>query len=222
MSDTLPDAAAVSTGRRGRIVKRLPAGAAILVQVGLLYYFVVMGIRWGSLGSVANLAQGLVILVVAVLLIRKHPLLVLPLPVLSFLLMLALQAVGLPLGPTKCTPPELSAAAELPPPPGSPPPSFESYPHGGCTADFYSSLSGKQILDHYRLAARDAGWHVEEPDPGEVVEAPGKEPPTLAEREVRTLLSNDRVTAEVTWEPVEEGPMRGQTFVIVHLYERNE
>jgi hypothetical protein len=222
MSDAVPDAAAVSTGRRGRIVKRLLAGAAILVQVGLLSYFVLMGIRWGSLGSVANLAQGLIILVVAVLLVWKHPLLVLPLPVLSFLLMLALQAVGLPLGPTKCTPPELSAAAELPPPPGSPPPSFESYPHSGCAADFYSSLSGKQILDHYRLAARNAGWQVEEPAPGEVVETPGKEQPTLPEREMRTLLSNQTVTAEVTWEPVEEGPMRGQTFVIVHLYERNE
>ena len=222
MNDAVPNPAAVPTSRRGHIVQRLLAGAAIIIQVVLLYYFVVMGIRWGSLGSIANLAQGLIILVVAVLLIWKRPLLVLPLPVLSFLLMLALQAVGLPLGPTKCTPPELSAAAELPPPPGSPPPSFESYPHSGCTADFYSSLSGKQILDHYRLAAVNAGWQVEEPDPGEGGVAPGKEPPTLAEREVRTYLSNETVTAEVTWEPVEEGPMRGQTFVIVHLYERNE
>jgi hypothetical protein len=222
MNDAVPDPTAVPTVRRGQIGKRLLAGGAIIIQVVLLYYFVVMGMRWGGIGWLANLAQGVIVLVVAVLLIWKRPLLVLPLPVVSFLLMLALQAVGLPLGPTKCSPPELSAAAELPPPPGSPPPSFESYPHGGCTADFYSSLSGKQILDHYRLAAVSAGWQVEEPDPGEVGVAPGKEPPILAEREVRTYLSNETVTAEVTWEPLEEGPLRGQTFVIVHLYERNE
>ena len=222
MTDAVHDPAAVSTGRRGRMVKRLLAGAAIIVQVGLLYYFVVMGIRWGGIGSLANLAQGVIILVVAVVLIWKRPLLVLPLPLLSFLLMLALQAVGLQLGPTKCNPLELSAAAELPPPPGSPPPSFTSYPYSGCSADFYSPLSGKQILDHYRLAAVNAGWRVEEPEPGEVGVAPDKGTPTLPEREVRTFLSNETVTADVTWEPVEEGPMRGQTFVIIHLYERNE
>ena len=222
MNDAVANPAAAPTGRRGQIVKRLLAGGAIIIQVVLLYYFVVMGWGWGGLGLVANLAQGVIVLVVAVVLIWKRPLLVLPLPVLSFLLMLALQAVGLPLGPVKCSSPELSAAAELPPPPGSPPPSFKSYPHSGCAADFYSSLSGKQILDHYRLAAVNAGWQVEEPEPGEVGVAPGKEPPTLPEREVRTYLSNETVTAEVAWEPVEEGPLRGQTFVIVHLYERNE
>jgi hypothetical protein len=131
MNDAVPDPAAVPTGRRGHIVKRLLAGAAIIIQVALLANYLPMGLGWGGFGYVANLAQGVIILVVAGLLIRKHPLLVLPLPVLSFLLMLALQAVTL--RPTECTRPELSAAAELPPPPGSPPPTFKSYPHSGCS-----------------------------------------------------------------------------------------
>ena len=88
---------------------------------------------------------------------------------------------------------------------GSPPPTFQSYPHSGCGATFNSSLTGQQILDHYWRAAKNAGWQVKKPDP-----------------RAHTLhLSNDTVTAEVLWEPVEEGPMRGQTYVVVHIYDRN-
>ena len=197
MNDAVHDPAAVPTGRRGQIVKQLLAVAAIIIQVVLLYEFWVMGLGWGGVGYVANLAQGVIILVVAGLLIRKRPLLVLPLPLLSFLLMLALQAVSLRI--TECSPPELAAAAELRPPPGSPPPTFRSYPSSGCAATFNSSLSGQQILDHYRAAAKDAGWQVE-----------GRS------------MSNETVTAEVSWEPAgEEGPLREQVSVVVNIYERN-
>ena len=203
MNDSVSDPAAVPTGR-GQIVKRVLAVAAIIIQVVLLFNFFTMGLGWGGFGYVANLAQGVILLVVAGLLIPKRPLLVLPVPLLSVLLMLALQAVDPSLKTTACTPPELAAAAEFPPPPGSPPPTFESYPSDGCAATFNSSLSGQQILDHYWQAAEKAEWQVKQPDTG-----------------AQTLhLSNESVTAEVTWEPVEEGPLRGQTYVVVHIYER--
>ena len=205
MNDAVPDPAAVPTGRRGQIVKRLLAVAAIIIQVVLLSYYLPMGLGWGGFGYVANLAQGVIVLVVAGLLIRKRPLLVLPLPVMSFLLMLALQAVDPSLRITECRPPELAAAAELTPPSGSPPPTFKSYGSRGCAAEFYSSLPGEQIIAHYRQPARNAGWEIQEHAPVE---------PGIA-------MSNETVTADVLWEPVEEGPLREQTFVVVHIYDRN-
>lgn len=223
MNDAIPDPAALRTGRRGQIVKQVLAVAAIIVQVVLLSYYFVMGLGWGGLGWYANLAQGIIILVAAGMLIRNRPLLVLPLPVLSFLLMLALQAVDPSLKVTACSPAELSAAAELPPPPGSPPPTFESYPTSGCQAGFHSSLPGKQVLDHYRLAAGEAGWQVEEPDHGEVVVEPGEEPPTEAEQEVHSIyLHKETMTAHVAFEPAgEEGPLRNQVWVVIGIQERN-
>lgn len=223
VNEAVTDPAALRTGRRGQIVKQVLAVAAIIVQVVLLYYYFVMGLGWGGLGWYANLAQGIIVLVGAGMLIRKRPLLVLPLPVLSFLLMLALQAVDPSLKVTECSPPELSAAAELSPPPGSPPPKFESYPTSGCGAGFHSSLSGKQVLEHYRLVAREAGWQVEEPDQGPVVIEPGEEPPTAAEQEEHTVyLHKETVTALVSFEPAgEEGPLRKQIWVVVGINERN-
>ena len=205
MSDAVPGPA-VPTGRRPQIVNRLLAAAAITIQVVvLLFYYFPMGLGWGGFGYVANLAQGVIVLVVAGLLIRKRPLLVLPLPVLSFLLMLTLQAVDPSLRTTDCRPPELAAAAELPPPPGSPPPTFQSFGSEGCAAEFNSSLTGEQILAHYRQAAKNAGWQIQEPAPVE---------PGIA-------MSNEAVTATVLWEPIEEGPMQEQTHVAVHIDERN-
>ena len=63
------------------LVYRLLAGAAIVVQVLLLYYFFVMGLGWSGFWYLANLAQALVILVIAGVLLVKHPLLALPLPI---------------------------------------------------------------------------------------------------------------------------------------------
>lgn len=223
MNGAVTDPAALRTGRRKQIVRQVLAAAAILVQVVLLFYYFVMGLGWGGFGRYANLAQGIITLVGAGVLIRSRPLLVLPLPVLSFLLMLALQAVDPSLKVTDCSPTELSAAAELPPPPGAPPPKFEAYPTSGCGAGFHSSLSGKQVLDHYRLAAREAGWQVEEPDRGPVVVEPGEEPPTEAEQEEHTIhLHKETVTAWVGFEPAgEEGPKRDQIWVVVGISEGN-
>ncbi len=82
----------------------------------------------------ANLGQALVILAVAVVLLWKRPLWVLPLPVLSLLLMLIFEAVDPSTKITECTERELSAIAELPPPPGRPPLDFQSQPSNGCIA----------------------------------------------------------------------------------------
>jgi len=214
MNEAVEDPAAVSPGRRRRTVRYGLAVAAIIIQLLLVstYYFP-MGLGWGGFGYLANMAQGVIILVVAVLLTPKRPLLVLPLPVLSLLLMLALQALTLRV--TECSQEELSAVAELAPPPGSPPLSFQSYPHSGCVTEFYISLSGKRVLDHYRRAATNAGWQVE---PGDVSVEPGQGSFDAG----NLYLHNATMTVEVRYESGgEEGPLRDQTAVVVSVYERD-
>ena len=196
---------------------RLLAGVAILVQVLLLFYFFVLGLGWGGFWYLANLGQALLILVGAVLLIWRRPLWVLPLPVLSVLLMLTFQAVDPSLETTECTEAELAAIAELPPPPGTPPLEFQDEPGNGCIARFHSSLSGKQLLDHYRRAAKEAGWQVEELD--EVVLGPGEEAPDFPGP---LGMTNETVTAAVQYERAgEEGPARDQLWVVVEVQERS-
>jgi len=196
---------------------RMLAGVAILVQVMLLFHFLVMGLGWGGFWYLANLGQALVILVVGGVLFWKRPLWVLPLPVLSLLLMLVFEAVDPSTKITECTEAELSAIAELPPPPVIPPLSFESEPSNGCITRFNSNLSGEQLIDHYRQTAKKAGWQVEEP--GEVVVEPGEEAPQSAGP---LGMSNETVTAAVNYEAAgDEGPARDQLWVVVEVHERN-
>lgn len=196
---------------------RLLAGVAILLQVLLLFYFLVMGLGWGGFWYVANLGQALLILAVAGALIWRRPLWVLPLPVLSLLLMLAFQAIDPTLRTTECTEVELSAIAELPPPPGTAAPEFQSEPENGCIARFYSSLTGEQLFDHYRQAATRAGWQIEEP--GEVALEPGEEAPDFPGP---LGLSNETVTAAVQYERAgDEGPASDQLWVVLEVHERS-
>ncbi len=164
----------------------------------------------------ANLGQALVILAVAVVLLWKRPLWVLPLPVLSLLLMLIFEAVDPSTKITECTERELSAIAELPPPPGRPPLDFQSEPSNGCIARFNSTLSAQQLIDHYRQTAKQAGWEVEEP--GGVVLEPGKAAP---QSPGPLGMSNETVTAAVNHERAgDEGPARDQLWVVVEIHER--
>ena len=154
---------------------RVLAVVAILAQLALLAYFLVMGLGWGGFWYLANLGQAGAVLVVAVALVRTRPLWVLPLPAVSLLLMLAFQAVDPSTRNTDCTDVELSAIAELAPPPGAPALTFESEPSIGCIVRFTSDLTAEQLLDHYRRAADQVGWYLDEP--GEVVlEAAAGEP----------------------------------------------
>jgi len=195
---------------------RLLAGVAVLVQVILLYRFFVMGLGWGGFWYLANLSQALAILVVAGVLLWKRPLWVVPLPVLSLLLMLAFQGVDPSLKTKKCTPAELSAAAEVAPPPGAPVPKFQSEPVNGCTARFNSTLAADQILDHYRLAAKNAGWEVE--DPGEAPVEPGQEPLTPGMGSL--YMNKDQMSLELLFEPAGEGPAERQTWLVLSVRER--
>jgi hypothetical protein len=196
---------------------RLLAVVAIIAQLVLLFYFLVMGLGWGGFWYLANLGQAVVILVVAVVLLRRRPLRVLPLPLVSLLLMLAFQGIDPSTRNTDCTDAELSAVAELPPPPGTPPLDFQSEPSNGCITRFTSSLSGEQLIDHYRRTAEQAGWQVEEP--GGVVLEPGEEAPQSAGP---LSMSNEDVTAAVHYERAgDEGPARDQLWVVVEVHERN-
>ena len=188
---------------------RLLAGVAILVQVALLFWFLVMGLGWGGFWYVANLAQALVILVVAVALLWKRPIWVLPLPLLSLLLMLLFQVVDPSLKNTDCTEAELAAIAELPPPPGTPPLEFQSEPANGCIARFNTDLSSEDLLGHYRQTATEAGWQVE---------GPGEDRGSLTGS---LAMSDETVTAAVHHERAgDEGPARYQLWVVVEVHER--
>ena len=180
------------------LVYRLLAGMAIVVQVLLLYYFFVMGLGWGGFWYLANLAQALVVLLIAGVLMVKHPLLAVPLPIVSLLLMLALQGLDPSTKTKDCSEAELAAVAQLPPPPGSPPPTFQSEPTEGCIARFTSNVPPAKVLDHYRLAATKAGWQLQDAPP---------ETHSLA-------MSNDTMTVAVAAIPQEQG------LVVVSVYER--
>jgi hypothetical protein len=197
---------------------RLLAVVAILAQLVLLFYFLVMGLGWGGFWYLANLGQAMVVLGIAVVLLGKRPLWVLPLPAVSLLLMLAFQTVDPSTRTTDCTDVELSAVAELPPPQGTPPLDFQSEPANGCITRFTSTLSGEQLINHYRRTAEQAGWSVGEL--GEVVPEPGEEAP----RSPGSLdMSNEDVTAAVHYEQAgDEGPTADQLWVVVEVHERNE
>jgi hypothetical protein len=194
------------------------AGVAIVVQVLLVFQFFVMGLGWGGAWYVANLVQAALLLVIAVVLVRKRPLLVLPLPVLSLLLMLLFQAVDPSTKTTDCTDVELAAAAQLPAPPSTPSPVFQSEPANGCIARFETALSAAQLLDHYRAAAQQAGWEVEEP--GEVQSEPGQPEPELAGG-LLLGMSSESVAAAVSYERAgDEGPARNRLWVVIELNQR--
>ena len=183
----------------------------------LLYRFFVMGLGWGGFWYLANMGQAVAILVLAIVLLRKRPLLVLVLPVVSLVLSQAFLAVDPSLKTTECTAAELSAAAEFPPPLGSPAPRFQSEPANGCMARFSSTLTGEQVVDHYRLAPKKAGWKVE--DAGEVVVEPGQEPPTPGMGSL--YMNKDQMTLELLVEPAgEEGPARTGTWVVMGVWQR--
>lgn len=76
-----------------RRLSLLLAGVAIAVQVLLLYYFLVLGLGWGGFWYLANLGQAAALLVLALVLVWKRPLLVVLLPGISLLLYLTFQAV---------------------------------------------------------------------------------------------------------------------------------
>jgi hypothetical protein len=135
------------------------AGVAIAAQMLLLCWFVVM-VLWGGFWYLLNLGQGVALLVLAFVWVRERPLRVLPLPVVSLMLSLVVQAVDPSMVPRKCAPAELSAAAELSPPPGIPPPQLRSIDGGNCAARFTTTLTGDQLLDHYRRTATQTGWEV--------------------------------------------------------------
>lgn len=196
---------------------RLLAVVAILAELVLLFYFLVMGLGWGGFWYLANLGQAVAVLVVAVALLRRRPLWVLPLPAVSLLLMLAFQGVDPSTKNTDCTDVELSAIAELPPPPATPPLDFQSEPANGCIARFTSNLTGEQLINHYRQAADQAGWSVEEPS--EAVPETGEEaPPSPGSLDLNT----EDVTAAVHYEQAgDEGPAADQLWVVVEVHERN-
>lgn len=193
------------------------AGVAIAVQVLLLLHFFTLGLGWGGFWYLANLGQVAALLVLALALIRKRPLLVLPLPVVSLLLSLTFQALDPSLKTTECTATELSAAAEFPPPPGTPTPQFQSEPINGCIARFSTTLTSDQVFDHYRLAADTAGWEVEEP--GEIVVEPGQEPPTPGTGSLD--MTEKQISVVLHVEPAgEEDPTGRGTWVVFEVHER--
>ena len=221
----MAESRAGSAARREPLYRAL-AGVAILIQAGLLaeIFFIGLGLDDGeSTGDrsgwlyVVSVAQALVILVVAGVLMWTRPVVATALPLLSFFLAVVAEVTYIN-STRACTEVELSAAAsDLAPPPGTPPLEFQDEPGNGCIARFTSDLSGEQLFDHYRLAAKNAGYDIDEP--GEVVLEPGEEAP---DSPGPLGLSNESVVAAVHYERAgDEGPARNQLWVVVEVHERN-
>jgi hypothetical protein len=199
---------------------------AILIQAGLLSWVFLIGLglddgestgdRSGWL-YVVSVVQALVILVVAGVLMWTRPVVAAALPLLSFFLAVVAEVTYI-YSTRACTEVELSAAAsDLRPPPGTPPLEFRDEPGNGCIARFTSDLSGAQLFDHYRRAATNAGYEIEEP--GEVVLEPGEEAPQFPGP---LGMSSKTIVASVSYEQAgDDGPARNQLWVIVEIHERN-
>src|SRR6476469_3962288 len=115
-------------------------------QLWLLFYSAAMGLDWEGFWYLANIGQALGILVLAVVLLWKRPLWVLPLPVLSLILMLSFEAVDPSTKITECTQTELSAARNCRRLPARPRWTSSPKPSNGCIARFNSTLSGVALI----------------------------------------------------------------------------
>ena len=138
--------------------------AAVLVQACQALYFWVMGLGWGGVLYTANVVQGVALLVAALfLLATRRRLLVLLVPVLSFVLSLGLQQVDSLLTAQACSPAAKAAVAELGldyvVDDGDPFTYTLAFPNG-CAALFPSADPVPTVLQNYRQAAQQAGWEV--------------------------------------------------------------
>ena len=163
------------------VVIRILAWLAVVVQLLLSLYYFVMGLGWGGLWYVANVVQGVLLLFAAVVAAWLRPALALAVPVVSFALMLCLQAADRVVDAQVCSPGAKDAVRQL----GPLPDQGESLDYTvelrqGCVARFNSSLSRQKVIEHYRVGARRAGW-----------QETGDQSPQ------RVQVSNERWTVEV-------------------------
>jgi len=137
--------------------------AAVCVQACQALYFWVMGLGWGGVLYTANVVQGVALLVAATLLAAQRRLLVLLVPVVSFVLSFALQQVDAELTARACSPEAKTAVAEMGlsyvVDDGDPFTYMLAFPHG-CAALFSSKDPVPVVLQNYSRAAQRAGWDV--------------------------------------------------------------
>lgn len=157
--------------------------ALVGLQLLQVLYFLVTGLGWNGVLHTANVVQGLVLLVVAGFLAVRRRLLVVLVPVLSFVLGLALQGTDAVLTARACSPAARAAVDQLGlssvVDDGDPFTYLLAFPDG-CSTVFGSAEPTPVVLEHHRQAARAAGW-----------ELTGQQTGSRAE------VSNDRWTVEV-------------------------
>lgn len=175
--------------------------AAVCVQACQALYFWVMGLGWGGVLYNTNVVQGVALLVAAVVLATRRRLLVLLVPVASFVLSFGLQQVDAALTARACSSEAKAAVAELGLKyvidDGDPFTYMLAFP-SGCAALFGSSDPVPVVLQNYREAAQRAGWEV-----------------TTAANNSRVEMSNAEWTVEI--EPADED---GLVNLIVHRRHR--
>ena len=165
--------------------------ATVAVKGVQLLYFWVKGLGWAGFWYHANLVQGLVFLVLAVVLAMRRRVFALLVPLLSFGLGVGFRQADLVMTERACSPEARAAVAEL----GQPyvvdngdPFTYTLAFGRGCAAVFPAPAAPTVVLENYRRGALAAGWELTGRQSADRVEA-----------------SNERWTVEVTPYPPEEG-----------------
>ena len=147
----------------GLLVVRILAFVAVVVQSALLLGFFAMGLGWAGVFYLANLLQGLTLLILTIIAAINRRRLALLLPLISLLLMVALFNLDRVATAQVCSPARLSAAAQLGPIPGHTESPEFAFEWGRCVARFNSGLPQATVMERYRTAAARAGWAVQQP-----------------------------------------------------------
>jgi len=168
-----PSPATAGPGRppakpRLRVVAAWVVGAAAtFIQAFAALYYFVTGLGWAGLWWVLAVGQGVVILIAMIVLLSlRKPLLALPLPLVSALLVWCFWTIDERLDARVCSPEALAAVRSLRLPPDlTEGLEFEHEIGKGCAVHFNSRLSEGEFVHHYVDEGRQAGWEVVEAVP---------------------------------------------------------
>lgn len=160
-AEDIPDAAAAP--RRGGPGLVLLGVVAVLAQLVVAWFTLVLGLGWSGVPYLVAVAQALVAFgVIAWLLVRRRRLAAL-VPIASAALTVALLGVGVMIArTTACSDHELTLASELSPPPDAVV-DFEGGMGGECVARFATEFTDAQVIAHYAAEFGAHGWRTVSP-----------------------------------------------------------
>lgn len=157
-TDGGPPIEARSRGGHGRRALIALGIVAVLAQIVVAWFTVVLGLGWSGPTYLIAVAQAFVaFVVIAWLLVRRRRLAAL-VPIASAALTVSLLGVGVMIArTTACSDHELTLASELAPPPDAVV-DFEGGMGGECVARFATEFTDAQVIAHYAAEFGANGW----------------------------------------------------------------